>query len=183
MKRDAPNFASITPRRTWAQLAFVLGAFAIGWGVGRAVEAQTQVKAGWLTESQGDKFEAIERHLRGLDMTMVEIGYRFTELNFAGLDRNWGYAQYQLDKIDLALRNGLERRPARAPSSQEFLNEALPRIRAIVDRQDRDGFEAGMERLRVSCMECHVLENTPHFTVQIPERRLAPIGNILDPRP
>jgi hypothetical protein len=32
-------------------------------------------------------------------------------------------------------------------------------------------------------MECHVLENTPHFTVQIPERRLAPIGNILDPRP
>ena len=38
----------------------------------------------WLTGSPDEKFAQIERHLRGLDMSMTEIGYRYDELMQAG---------------------------------------------------------------------------------------------------
>jgi hypothetical protein len=106
---------------------------------------------------------------------MFEIGYRFTELYFAGQDGNWDYAKYHAEKIDLALRLALERRPKRDPSSQPFLNEALPDVMKAIAGQDRAAFTQAMERLRTSCMKCHTDEQVPHFTVEFPEHRLAPI--------
>ena len=44
---------------------------------------------------------------------MAEISYRFTELYFAGQDGNWDHVKYHSEKIDLALRLALERRPKR----------------------------------------------------------------------
>ena len=41
----------------------------------------------------------IEKHLRGLDVAMTEIGYRYGELHVAARERNWDYAKYQTEKI------------------------------------------------------------------------------------
>src|SRR5262245_49478242 len=51
----------------------------------------------WLKGTTDEKFAQLERHLRGLDVTMAEIGYRYGELLIAGTTRNWEYAQYQTE--------------------------------------------------------------------------------------
>ena len=122
-----------------------------------------------------ERFQQVERQLRGFDKTMVEIGYRFTELYFAGQDRNWDYAKYQLEKLETALRLGFERRPKRAASAQSFLSTSLPAMEAVVEKADSELFQAEIERLWSACMNCHVLEEVPYFTVELPERRLSPI--------
>jgi hypothetical protein len=45
-----------------------------------------------LTGSDEDKFDHVARQLRGFDMAMMEVGYRYTELFWAGQDKNWDYA-------------------------------------------------------------------------------------------
>lgn len=129
----------------------------------------------WIHADAQQALPQIERQLRGFDTTMAEVGYRFTELYFAGQDRNWPYAEYQLEKLEHTIRLGLERRPKRAASAEEFLNSALPAVTDMVKRHDTETFTGAMERLRSECMKCHVAENVPHFTVHLPEHPAAPL--------
>jgi hypothetical protein len=132
----------------------------------------------WLRGTAPEQTKVLEKQLRGLDVAMFEIGYRFTELHFAGQDGNWDYARYHAEKIDLAMRLALERRPKRSKSSQPFLNEALPAVLRAIQAADREQFTQAMERLRISCMKCHTDEKVPYFTVELPEHRLAPIRTV-----
>ena len=163
----------------WVALGFTAGA---AWQA-RQNEARPQAspqvaQAPWLTGTPEERFQRIETQLRGLDVAMIEVGYRFTELYFAGRDRNWDYATYQLDKIELATRLALERRPKRAKSAQPFLNHALPVVRKAIADRKASQFGQAMERLRMSCMKCHADENVPHFTVEMPEQRLSTIRTV-----
>src|SRR5688572_20309245 len=133
---------------------------------------------GWLQGNADDRFNQVEKQLRGLDKTMVEVGYRFSELYFGGKDRNWEYAKYQAEKIDLAIRLGLERRPKRAQSAQFFLREEIPAVLEAIKSGNDGIFQEGMDRFRASCMKCHTLENVPYFTVEFPEHRLSPVHNV-----
>jgi len=130
---------------------------------------------GWITGNPGEQLLTVEKQFRGLDVAMAEIGYRFTELYFAGQDGNWDYAKYQAEKIDLALRLALQRRPKRAQSAQPFLTADLPSVQQVIASGDRSAFQQAMERLRASCMDCHVAEKLPFFTVELPERRISSI--------
>jgi len=169
---------------TWVSLAVAISAavvalVALGMAK-RATPSRTDPDgdgsaAEWLTGTTGERFQVVERQLRGLDVAMVEIGYRFSELYFAGSDRNWEYAKYQVDKIDTALRLALVRRPLRAASAEPFLNEDLPPVKEVIERRDGEAFLPIMDRLRTACMTCHVAEQVPHFTVELPENRLSTI--------
>jgi len=117
----------------------------------------------WLKGTPDEKFAQIERHLRGLDVAMAEIGYRYGELLVAGKQRNWEYAQYQTEKIDLSLRLALERRPKRVKSSQPFLNEALPLVLAALTKRDGEQLDAALIGLHASCVDCHKAENVLYF--------------------
>jgi hypothetical protein len=137
------------------------------------VEAQTpltgssptplQVSDSWLKGSSEEKLAQIEKHLRGLDVAMAEIGYRYGELHHATKERNWDYAKYQTEKIDLALRLALERRPKRASSSQEFLNKDLPAVSRGIKNKNTAQMDKAMEQLHNSCIACHRSENVLHF--------------------
>jgi len=125
----------------------------------------------WLTPDWSDARAEAERHFRGLDVAMMEIGHRFEELQLAGAERNWPLARYQVEKIELALNLALERRPKRAASAAPFLQETIPFVRsAIAAAENAEGtrpFAEIIERMRTDCMKCHVAENVPHFTVRI----------------
>lgn len=149
---------------------------AVAW---RRASAAAAGQAGdWLKGAPAEQVHLLEKHLRGTDVAMWEIGYRFAELTFAGQDGNWDYAKYQAEKIDLALRLALERRPKRAQSAQPFLNEDLPFVQRAIEGGDRAAFRDAMERLRTSCMRCHTNEKVPYFTVELPERRISPVRTI-----
>ena len=117
----------------------------------------------WLTGSTEERFLKVERQLRGLDQTMAEIGYRYGELLIAGRERNWDYAKYQAEKIDLSLKLALERRPKRAPSSQPFLNEDLPMVLRAIQLKDTQQLDGALDRLHNSCIACHRAENVLYF--------------------
>jgi hypothetical protein len=134
----------------------------------------------WLADDFKSARPQLESHLRGLDVAMIEIGYRFSEMHFGGRDRNWPYVTYQLDKIELAMHQALERRPQRAESAGPFLDEVLPAVRegihAAIESRDQKPFQDAMERLRTGCTQCHVREDVPHFTVTFPTQRVSCIG-------
>jgi hypothetical protein len=93
--------------------------------------APTSSRSGgaWLSGTVDERFALVAKHLRGFDVAMLETGHRYAELYWAGRDRNWPFAQYQIDKIRTAIGNGLERRPNRAASAA-MLDGPLNRIRS-----------------------------------------------------
>ena len=129
----------------------------------------------WIKGTEQEKIEIIEKQFRGFDNTMVETGYRYQELYWAGQDENWEYADYQLEKIKKAIENGLERRPKRAKSAENFLNYVLPEMQKSILSKDTVIFNEGFRMLTTNCISCHAMEKVPFFTVKIPTERQSPI--------
>jgi hypothetical protein len=129
----------------------------------------------WITGTEQEKIKTIEKQFRGFDHAMVETGYRYQELYWAGQDENWEYADYQLEKIKIAIENGLERRPKRAKSAAHFLNHVLPEMKKSVQSKDTVIFNKGFRALTTNCNSCHTMEKVPFFIVQIPTVRQSPI--------
>lgn len=134
----------------------------------------------WLRGTTNQRFALVAKHLRGFDLAMAEVGYRFTELYWAGSDRNWGYAEYQLGKIETAVANGLERRPARAASAR-MLSGAVTSVRAAITRRDGAAMDVALTTLTATCNACHRAERVPFITVTPPRVRSSPIQ--LSPSP
>lgn len=140
-------------------------------------EKLQSVQGKWITGTEQEKIEIIEKQFRGFDNAMVETGYRYQELYWAGQDENWEYADYQLEKIKIAIENGLQRRPKRAKSAEHFLNNVLPEMQKSVESKDTVIFNKGFQTLTINCNSCHAMEKVPFFTVKIPTVRQSPISD------
>jgi cytochrome c556 len=133
-------------------------------------------ESAWLLRGSADeRFERVAKHLRGFDVAMVETGYRYTELYWAGRDRNWGYAEYQLGKIETAIANGIERRPKRAASAA-VLEGPVAEVRTAIARRDRGAFETAFATLTNACNACHRAERVEFVTVAVPAARGSPVA-------
>lgn len=113
----------------------------------------------WLQGSVDDKLAQVERQLRGFDVTMAEVGYRYDELVAAAKSRNWDYAQYQAEKIDHTIRLGLERRPKRAKSAEPFLKDYVPHMLDAIKSRRSERLDAAITHLHTGCIQCHRAEN------------------------
>lgn len=137
---------------------------------------KSEVQGEWIKGTSTEQIKTIEKQFRGFDNAMVETGYRYQELYWAGQDENWEYADYQLDKIKIAIEYGLERRPNRAKSSTHFLNNVLPEMKKSLQSRDTIVFNKGFKMLTVNCNSCHAMEKVPFFNVQIPSMKHSPIS-------
>ena len=124
-------------------------------------------EGGWLKGTAHAKFESVAKQLRGFDMAMVETGYRYRELFWAGEQQNRDY-DYQAKKIRTAVENGLERRPKRAASAQAFLTIVLPAVDEAIAKRDRDLFRARFANLTSTCRTCHEAERVGFVPVTPP---------------
>lgn len=131
--------------------------------------------AGWLSADRDEQRLQLERQLRGFDVAMLEVGHRYSDLHWAGRDANWEAAAYALEKLRLAIENGLERRPRRADSARPFLAGPLAAMEAAVAARDAELFAVRFRDLTAGCNACHRLEQVPFFEVQPPETRVSPI--------
>jgi hypothetical protein len=130
----------------------------------------------WLLSGTADqRFARVARQLRGFDVAMVETGYRYGELYWAGQDRNWEYAKYQVEKIRTAVKNGVERRPKRGRSAQ-MLESALPGIEEAIAAKDSALFAERFNVLTAVCNACHRTEQVPFVHVVPPTLRASPAG-------
>jgi cytochrome c1 len=96
-------------------------------------------------------------------------------LYWAGQDGNWNYADYQIEKIRIAIANGLERRPKRAKAAEHFLNVVIPTMQKALEKRDTIVFNKNFKILTNSCISCHAMEKVPYFTVKKPLYRQSPI--------
>ncbi|MCC5917710.1 MAG: hypothetical protein JJU02_10350 [Cryomorphaceae bacterium] len=151
---------------------FVFAVFFIASG---CREKSQPEQGAWIKGSEREKIKKIEKQFRGFDHAMVETGYRYQELYWAGQDENWEYADYQIEKIRVAIENGLERRPKRAKSAEHFLSFALPEMQKSVSERDTAVFKRGFEMLTTQCNNCHAKEKMPFFSVKPPNKRQSPI--------
>ena len=125
----------------------------------------------WIKGKDEAQIKTVEKHFRGLDLAMMETGYRYQELFWAGQDQNWDYATYQLQKIKLAMELALQRRPARAKSAEIFITETLPAMSQAVETRDTGIFNKQFNLLTSQCNKCHETEKVAFFNVRPPVSR------------
>jgi len=126
----------------------------------------------WLKGTPDEKFAQLEKHLRGLDVAMAEVGYRYGELLIAAKERNWDYAQYQTEKIEHSLRLAIERRPKRAKSAELFLKGDLPPVTTALKNKDGRKLDAAVTQLHNGCVQCHKNENVLYFKESVDRIRM-----------
>jgi hypothetical protein len=119
----------------------------------------------------------VAAHLRGFDVAMVETQYRYGELYWAGRDRNWDYADYQLRKVETAVARGVERRPGRAASAR-MLEGAVGVVRQAITARDSAAFDAAFGTLTATCNACHQAERVPFIRVAPPTVRTTVLQHV-----
>jgi hypothetical protein len=153
----------------------VLAAAAFCAACGNQNNQTSSGPGGWLTGSQDEKFDEVANQLGGFSRTMVEVGYRYSELYWAGQDENWEYADHQLEHILEALEDGIIRRPARAENTQEFIKTHLDEIEGLILDGDQEAFLQGFKSLTAGCNACHAKEGESFIVIREPEVRTSPV--------
>ena len=178
--------AQMRPLLVIAVAAALLGIGAVaGW---EAVRAQTHShmsspaaddKGGWYVRLSPDaRAAAVERQFRGLETTMAEVAYRYTEMYFGGIDGNWDYAAHMAHEMSNAIAAGLERRPQYRKSAEAiFLKTALPQVVEAIKAKDSALFKQRIETLRAACTSCHAAEAHPFIKIGVPTVRRNPVVN------
>ena len=152
---------------------------AIGLSVGNAQVPTPPRPGGWLKALPPDKqIEAIDRQLRGFDMAMIEVNYRYIEMYFAAIEGNWDYALYTGEKMAWAIQNGFERRPKRRPNAQAiFLKEIYPSVLDAIRKKNIALFKERFDTLRHACNACHTAEKVSFIQIGIPTIKQTPTLN------
>jgi hypothetical protein len=130
---------------------------------------------GWLEGTTEEKLDEVAHQLGGFSRTMVEVSYRYSELYWAGMDENWGYADHQVEHIIEAMEDGLKRRPVRAESSKSFMEETLPMMEEVIQKENKEEFIKGFQMLTSACNACHAKEGESFIMIQTPENRTSPV--------
>ena len=130
--------------------------------------------AAWLVGSVDERFALVGKHLRGFDVAMAEVGYRYGELCWASKDRNWDYARYQLSKLETVVRQAVERRPSRGKAAQ-MLDGAAGMVGAAIERRDAAAMDSSVTVLTATCNACHHASRVPFIHVEPPTERHSPV--------
>lgn len=123
----------------------------------------------WLlnAESDTERFELLQRYLRGFDQPMWEVGERYVAV-FRALEReNFDLAAYHWDKIRTTIENGYLKRPARRANADEvFLDSLWGKVRDALVSGNTETAWKGFALGRDACMRCHVAESMPFMNDQ-----------------
>jgi cytochrome c553 len=134
----------------------------------------------WITKAASDpeRFQRIEKYLRGFDQPMWEVGERYEKLYAALVRENFELASYHWAKIKLTIENGTMKRPARRASADElFLNETWGSVNEAFESGDAATAWRGFEAARAACMKCHEAERVDYMNDQPMFTDLVPLSH------
>ena len=113
----------------------------------------------WLldADSDADRFRRLEVVLGGADISMLEIGLRFTVLHEAIASEDFGLAQFEMDKIVRSANVALLKRPGfQEDAGLEYLGRAeWLALRSALDAKDQEAAKTSFHYVRAACMACH----------------------------
>ena len=147
--------------------------------IGNAQVPNPPKASGWLKAlPEDEQTAAIDRQLRGFDMAMIEVNYRYVEMYFGAIEGNWDYALYTGEKIAWAIQNGFERRQKRRANAEMiFLKQVYPEVLDAIRKKDIALFKQRFDTLRQACNACHIAEKVPFIQIGIPTFRHVPMVN------
>ena len=160
------------------RIALILSAAVMAVVVISACQTETEktYETRWVGETMEEILGNVESQFGGFSQAMMEVNYRYNELYWAGVDENWGYAEYQLDKLLDATLKGFVRRPDREASAAQFVNTSTPRLMETIENEDGDTFLERFDRYVESCNTCHEMEDVSFMRVIVPENRTTVIS-------
>jgi hypothetical protein len=133
--------------------------------------AEENYNSKWLGNSPNEIFPNIEEQLQGFSRAMTEVSYRYNELYWAGMDKNWPYAEYQREHIKEAMEQGFVRRPEHEESAAPFVNVSLPRMQKAIESEQSQEFSHALEEMIITCNVCHQMREVPFIKVVVPRER------------
>ncbi len=107
----------------------------------------------------------------GLGEFMTGIQLHHSKLWFAGINKNWDLAKFELDEIRELMQTAKELLPER--SETEVLPILIPPLDSLgnsIDQKNVDKFKSDYKNLTGTCNDCHQTVNYPFNVIKIPTR-------------
>jgi cytochrome c1 len=165
-------------KRVWGTAAAMVILLALSWASWAQVPESQAGSKKWISEAANDKqrFNRIEKYLRGFDQPMWEVGERYEKLHAALLRGNFELASYHWAKIKLTIENGTMKRPARRANADAlFLGRRWDSVDEAFGSGDQGTARRGFEAARAACMKCHEAEGVGYMNDQPMFTKLLPV--------
>jgi len=123
---------------------------------------------------------AKEPYEPGLGEFMAATQLRHAKLWFAGRNRNWDLAAYEVDEIKEGLQDAAKLHPTHegvpvAEMIKTILDPRLDRLEKTVDAKDSAQFSVAFDALTDGCNSCHTRAGKPFIRIQRPSE--LPVSN------
>lgn len=114
-----------------------------------------------------------EAYRPGLGEFMTLTQLRHAKMWFAGKQRNWDLAAYEIDEIKEGLEDAARLHPTldKIPIAEMIKAIIDPRIEQLaksVEAKDSSQFSAAFDELTNGCNTCHAAANKPFIRIQRP---------------
>jgi hypothetical protein len=125
------------------------------------------------------EIEQLKGRLPSQSHAMMDVGYHFTNLWFAGQSKHWPLAQFYLDETRSHLRWAVRIIPVRRIPGGEIdlrgLLEALDgtglaEIGKAIANKNAEGFTSAYRHALEGCYSCHNASDKPYLRPRIPEQ-------------
>jgi len=113
---------------------------------------------------------------------MMDVSFHFTNLWFAGQEKNWPLAQFYLNETRSHIKWSLRLVPVRKTTHGElklqdkfdpFDADRLAEIQKQITAQDRKLFSVAYRDAMSGCNECHAAADKPYLLVVVPDKATA----------
>jgi glucose/arabinose dehydrogenase len=149
-------------------------------------QPSTALKQSGIDSGQVD-LQTLEGRLPGQAHAMIDVGYTFGNLWFAGDKENWPLANYYLGETRSNLRWAVRIRPVRKIESggnvdlngilEAVDNTMLADVEKAIQNKNAASFKSAYQRTIEGCNACHTAVEKPYLRVRVPE---APSVTIID---
>lgn len=130
------------------------------------------------TGSEKQKLNNVVKVIPGASNIMLQMGERYKNLYWAGMQEKWQFAEYQVEEMQSLIKTLMITRPKRAATAEKFLKEAFVEFPVAMQNKSWSAFTQAFEHMRQACMVCHV-KNDHAFIIlsKKPNKASSPVFN------
>lgn len=112
----------------------------------------------------------------GLGEIMGVIQQHHAKLYYAGTEKNWPLAAYELNEIQESLDDAIQLYPGKFKEVRVPLSELIPtmtkstmdQVHDAITRKNEESFVRAYQALSTSCSSCHAAANDPFIRIKVP---------------
>ncbi len=116
------------------------------------------------------KNELSQVYKPGFGFLMTNIQAHHAKLWFAGVNKNWKLAQFELKEIgEIADEIQKYQKQREETKLMDMIEPALTDLSRAIENKNSDDFKKGFSDLTIACNECHKLTDFEYNIVKVPQ--------------